>query len=259
VEQSGSGSMPMLSDSEVLEVQDWETTGEQDIESLSPSNDPDSDLPLPAIDLASARVSGPTGKQPLKLIPATPPPTPGPAPELPPPLPGSPLIPQSKQERLLEDLFGDAPSIETGSPSESFGQLPVSGAISDSELIDLGGPRRANVHFVDGGSSRGILREMDPTAPFVRFETGSGDSTRLEELPSLSLKAVFILLPKGASYPPKKGRKISVTMIDGRHLTGFSPDYNPNSKAFILYPEIDRGNVEQVIIYQNGVETVQPL
>jgi len=45
-------------------------------------------------------------------------------------------------------------------------------------------------------------------------------------------------------------------MMDGRKLEGFTPDYQPRSRAFTLFPARDEGNIERVVIYNDAVKNI---
>jgi hypothetical protein len=174
---------------------------------------------------------------------------------------------------FLNDLFED----ESGA-GQSDGMIPVAptspprntetirsapvfsgsrpGLAKRGKANDLSGPRRATVHFKDGVNRRGVLGNVDTDADLIRLEPAPGDNTPAEDLVALSLKAIFLLLPRGAAYPEKTGLETRVTMMDGRSLEGFTPDYDPRRKAFTLFPKADRGNIERVIVFNDAVKNI---
>ncbi|MBW1808587.1 MAG: hypothetical protein JRJ87_10370, partial [Deltaproteobacteria bacterium] len=174
---------------------------------------------------------------------------------------------------FLQDLFDD-PSESGGGleplPGQATRQPAASSAVSVVSSVplphrkttkggkanDLSGPRRATVHFKDGVNRRGTIGNIDLDADLLRLEATPGSSTPAEDLVALSLKAIFLLVPRGTAYPEKEGHETKVTLIDGRSLEGFCADYDPQKKAFTLFPKFDRGNIERIIVFNDAVKNI---
>ncbi len=124
------------------------------------------------------------------------------------------------------------------------------------EEYELTGPRRVTVHFKDGVSRRGTIQPFDIDADTIRLDAQAGSHALDEDLVTLALKAIFLLLPRGAPYPPKAGTPVRVVLIDDRELEGTSPDYDPRKKAFTLFPKIDRGKIERIIVFNDAVKNI---
>jgi hypothetical protein len=121
---------------------------------------------------------------------------------------------------------------------------------------DLSGPRRAAVHFKEGASRRGVIKEISTNEDTIHlYPQGSIDHPG-DDLVALALKAIFLMLPPGTNYPPKKGLSCKIVLIDNRSLEGFTPDYDPNHKAFTLFPTQNRGNIERVMVFNEAVKNI---
>jgi len=166
---------------------------------------------------------------------------------------------QSESGGGLEPLPGQAARQPAASSAVSVvSAVPTPGRQSPKggKVNDLSGPRRATVHFKDGVNRRGTIGAIDLDADLLRLEATPGSSAPAEDLVALSLKAIFLLLPRGTAYPEKEGHETKVTMIDGRSLEGLCPDYDPQKKAFTLFPKIDRGNIERIIVFNAAVKNI---
>jgi hypothetical protein len=122
--------------------------------------------------------------------------------------------------------------------------------------VNLQGPRKATVHFLDAVTRRGVITNLDTNADLIRLEPTPESKAPVEDLLAVTLKTIFLMLPRGAAYPPKQGRQVTVLLVDGRGLEGCTPDYDPKRKAFTLFPSDDRGNIERIIIYTGAVKTL---
>jgi hypothetical protein len=127
----------------------------------------------------------------------------------------------------------------------------------EQAVFDLpSGTRKVTVHFKDGVTTRGIISNIDLDADLIRLTPSAGESKPAEDLLAMTLKTIFVLLPQGTDYPEKPGRPVEVTLVDDRTLKGTTPDYDPGKKAFTLFPEVDRGNIERIIIYNDAVSSI---
>jgi hypothetical protein len=195
-------------------------------------------------------------------------------------MPPDPDAPSAKKTEITSD---DAEFINTlfeksdGSP-EDDGMVPVPAPPSQEALKealprpmqvgkraaptgggasnDLRGPRKATVHTKDGVTRRGIIGHIDTDADTVRLDPPAGSSAPAEDLVALSLKAIFLMLPRGTGHPPRSGDEVRLVLIDGRSLEGTTPDYNPSRKAFTLFPSGSRGNVERIIVFNDAVKNI---
>ncbi len=162
---------------------------------------------------------------------------------------------------FLNDLFDDAstaPAAHSGGAPVPFvgaqRQAHPPGAAGKSN--DLSGPRRATVHFKDGVTRRGVIGHIDTDADTIRLEPAPGSDAGAEDLVALSIKAIFLLLPRGTAHPESDGIPTRISLIDGRKLEGSTPDYDPRRKAFTLFPKDSRGNTERVIVFNDAIKNI---
>ncbi|MBN2495713.1 MAG: hypothetical protein JXR96_14060 [Deltaproteobacteria bacterium] len=156
---------------------------------------------------------------------------------------------------LLDSLFGEGEVSESvARPLDLEAPRPVKRS-SPRAGNDLSGSRKATVHFKDGVNRRGTIEMIDTDADLIRLEPARGGGEP-EDMVALSLKAIFLMLPSGVGYPEKEGLACQLRMIDGRQLRGFTPDYDPQRKAFTLFPSEDRGNIERVIVFNDAVKNI---
>ncbi|MBW2702467.1 MAG: hypothetical protein JRF33_16730 [Deltaproteobacteria bacterium] len=168
---------------------------------------------------------------------------------------------------MLDDLFGGGGADETAdkpakvkpkkattgvSASSGQGISRPSGPVMINELT---GERKATVHFKDGVNRRGVIQAIDTDADLIHLADARGDGPG-EDLVALSLKAIFLMLPRGVLPPEKSGYSVHVRMMDGRDLDGYTPDYDPNRKAFTLFPNDERGNIERVIVFNDAIKNI---
>jgi hypothetical protein len=121
---------------------------------------------------------------------------------------------------------------------------------------DLRGPRKATVHYKDGVTRRGVIGQVDTDADTIRLDPPSGSSAPSEKLVALSLKTIFLMLPRGTAHPQPEGPAVRMVLIDGRSLEGNTPDYDPQRKAFTLFPKASRGNIERIIVFNDAVKNI---
>ena len=108
-----------------------------------------------------------------------------------------------------------------------------------------GGKVAAVIHLVTGGTVRGSLEALDPNAPTVDIVDRAGRRTPVA---TQDILAVFFGVRRG--HPPREpaGQRLVVTLINGRGLSGCSPDYAPGAAALTLVLDPRRPNVDSVWI-----------
>lgn len=157
---------------------------------------------------------------------------------------------------FLNDLFDDASPAGPAPVPFADAARPARSSGAAGKTNDLAGPRRATVHFKDSVIRRGVIGHIDTDADTIRLEPPPGSDAGAEDLVALSLKAIFILLPRGTAQPEKDGIPTRISLIDGRKLEGFTPDYDPRHKAFTLFPKAGGGNTERVIVFNDAVKNI---
>ena len=183
------------------------------------------------------------------------------------PTQGSPRRSNTLMASLFDDPVDNSPALD-----DLFGEQQTQGppepSIRKSESTDIirkrkphkespfKGPRRVTVHFKDGFNRRGTMRELEPAAAQFHLEPKPNTNEQPERFDALALKAIFVMLPRGNSYPTKTGTQCKITMIDGRSLEGFTDDYDPSQYAFTLLPKTDRGNIERVLVFLDAIKNI---
>ncbi len=164
-------------------------------------------------------------------------------------------MPQASPEPLEPIVVGSAPAKKPSTPQKPHVGRGVS-RIKASKPNDLRGPRRATVHFKDGVSKRGVISEVDTDANTIVLDPPKGGNRPKEKLNAMALKAIFLLLPRGVAYPEKSGYYCKIVLMDNRKLEGYTPDYDPQRKAFTLFPLEDKGNIERILIFNEAIKNL---
>ncbi len=156
----------------------------------------------------------------------------------------------------MDDLFTDSvvARISTGTGVVPI-ELPSKGGHSALEPNDMQGPRQAIVHEKSGLTRRGMVEWTDNDAEVILLDPGQGAGAQGRELEIGSLKKIILMLPDSLARPEKRGRKVSLQLRDGHMMEGFTPDYEPDSKAFTLLPKSDK-YIERVIVFHSAVKFV---
>lgn len=78
-----------------------------------------------------------------------------------------------------------------------------------------------------------------------------------EDVPFALLKAVFFL-PGNSDEPPEEeieGSTLTVEFADGEKIRGKSPEYNPASAGFFLYPA-DRSRNDRIFVVTSAIVSI---
>lgn len=96
---------------------------------------------------------------------------------------------------------------------------------------------------MSGASKRGELTAFSPAAGDIRIRSsGVEEAVEVNEI-----FAIFVGLSKAGAPLAATGTRIAVKLLNGKELTGHSPDYAPGAAAMTLVPD-DRRNVDRVWI-----------
>jgi hypothetical protein len=166
-------------------------------------------------------------------------------------------------DRKSTDAWLNDTEIETGGDDDITPIAPAkpraTAAFAEriTQLIDISpGPRKATVHFKDGVTRRGVIGNFDIGADLIHLDPPAGSSAPAEDLVALALKTIFLMLPRGADKPRVNGSSVRLVLIDGRSLEGVTTDYDPQERAFTLFPKGTRGNIERIIVYNDAVKNI---
>jgi hypothetical protein len=201
-------------------------------------------------------------KKPLPALSVEAAPPPLPQEEEPAPRPDPRPAPKAVDRKSIDALFDDT-EIDAGEDEEIASIAPAKPraakpfAEGSTQPVDLPpGPRKATVHFKDGVTRRGVIGQFDTDADLIRLDPPSSSSAPAEDLIAMALKTIFLMLPRGANKPRVNGSAVKLVLIDGRSLEGVTTDYDPQRKAFTLFPKGARGNIERIIVYNDAVKNI---
>ena len=147
----------------------------------------------------------------------------------------------SAQSTALEDLLGQDDFPDPGSPFSS----PQG---SEDPVL-----RSATIHYLDGVTRRGMIANFDPQADCIRLIPQGGSEEIVEEVDTEQLKTIFLMTQQEGMATTRDGCDARVSLIDGRTLEGLIPDYDPEQRAFMLYPKVERGNIDCIVVYRRAV------
>ena len=147
----------------------------------------------------------------------------------------------SAQSTALEDLLGQDDFPDPGSPFSS----PQG---SEDPVL-----RSATIHYLDGVTRRGMIANFDPQADCIRLIPQGGSEEIVEEVDTEQLKTIFLMTQQEGGATTRDGCDARVSLIDGRTLEGLIPDYDPEQRAFMLYPKVERGNIDCIVVYRRAV------
>jgi len=143
-------------------------------------------------------------------------------------------------------VIGNELRLEEGAPV-----TPLLEAYSDPSEIPthFAETRRVVVHLQNGAVQRGLVNGADLLAPTITLATPA-DSVSIE---TRSIKAVFFMREPNASAPTPTGRKVQLTLSDGRNLQGFAPNPLPSSGGFYLLPTDTVSNTAWIYVYPHAI------
>jgi hypothetical protein len=112
------------------------------------------------------------------------------------------------------------------------------------------------VHFVSGGTKRGVIAPFDAADGQVVFL--SNDPQKPAEVVSLdNVLAIFFGLMKGEEATPVTGEKVVVTLINDKRLAGLTPDYQEGGESLTIIPEPRRGNIDRIWVPASAVKAIE--
>lgn len=125
---------------------------------------------------------------------------------------------------------------------------------------------RLVVRYLDGRVVKGYTNDFYPTKP--GFPLTDRESGELTEIRFADLKAVFFVkdFDTDGEIRPRDdierfglGRKVRVRFSDGEELVGFSTNYGPDRRNFVLFPGDPDSNSVKVVIPLEATEAVEYL
>lgn len=141
--------------------------------------------------------------------------------------------------------------------------------VSDEPVApELRGWSRLVVRYLDGRLLKGYGRDFLPGRGALElWNDPEGPSESRVTIPFAHLKAVFFVhdfagnpahsLADGAEDPSARGRRMTVTFVDGEVLRGTTLSYNQNAPGFFLSPLDSTTNNEKVFVLAGAIRHVQ--
>jgi len=141
--------------------------------------------------------------------------------------------------------------------------------ISDTpEAVEPLGWNRLVVRYRDGRLLKGYGREFLPARGSLNlWHEPDGSSESRFTIPFAHLKAVFFVhdfvgnpahsVPAAAEDVSARGRRITVTFVDGEVLEGVTLGYNQNSPGFFVSPLDSTSNNAKVFVLAGAIRHVQ--
>jgi len=140
--------------------------------------------------------------------------------------------------------------------------------IDDKPAPELRGWNKLVVHYLDGRLVKGYGRDLQPTRGSLDLcnDPDGPDESRIT-IPFAHLKAVFFVqdfggnpdrLPKpDADDPSARGRRVTVTFVDGEVLRGATLGYSQNTPGFFVSPLDSTSNNTRVFVLAGAIRHVQ--
>jgi hypothetical protein len=138
----------------------------------------------------------------------------------------------------------------------------------EPEPPELRGWNRLVVHYLDGRLLKGYGRDLQPTRGSLELcqDPDSPDESRVT-IPFAHLKAVFFVHdfagnPEHCPAPDAdnvsaRGRRITVTFVDGEVLRGATLGYNQNAPGFFVSPLDITSNNARIFVLAGAIRHVQ--
>ncbi len=113
---------------------------------------------------------------------------------------------------------------------------------------------RVVVHRQTGAVVRGVLHGADlQSLPSIQIVGPDG----VEYIETESIKAIFFMREPGVAVPTPGGRRVSLTLSDGRALDGYAPDpLPPQTGGFYILPAETRANTAWIYVFSHAIRDV---
>lgn len=126
---------------------------------------------------------------------------------------------------------------------------------------------RAVVAFLDGRRLKGYVfnfsavKESFRLFPDEMAQQKSGIDVLLKDLKAVFFVKDFAGNPAyqetGPTDPPKHGRKVEITFVDGEKLVGATDAYNPQKLGFFAFPINPGSNNARIFVVNRNVRQVK--
>jgi hypothetical protein len=109
----------------------------------------------------------------------------------------------------------------------------------------------AMIHLIVGGSKRGDVHDFDPGQDHLQLQSPQG----VEQIIMRDVLAIFF--QRWEKPFENEGKRLVVTLVNDRDLTGNSPNYSPGVSSMFVIPENKRGQVSVVWIPAWSVKAIR--
>ena len=161
-----------------------------------------------------------------------------------------------------------AVSKDLASSRERSNEAPTPGVDAESDAPELRGWNKLVVHYLDGRLLKGYGRDLQPTRGSLELcnDPDGPDESRVT-IPFAHLKAVFFvqdfagnpdhLLRPDADDASARGRRVTVTFVDGEVLRGATLGYSQNAPGFFVSPLDSSSNNTRIFVLAGALRHVQ--
>jgi len=161
-----------------------------------------------------------------------------------------------------------AVSKDLASSHERAKEKPAPRIDDKSHAPELRGWNKLVVHYLDGRLLKGYGRDLQPTRGSLDLCNGpDGPNESRITIPFAHLKAVFFVqdfagnpdhLPRpDADDPSARGRRVTVTFVDGEVLRGATLGYSQNAPGFFVSPLDSTSNNARIFVLAGAIRHVQ--
>ena len=173
--------------------------------------------------------------------------------------------------QLLEagaQLLGVSKDLSSSRARVTEQEVPEVADVDEPESPALRGWNRLVVHYLDGRLLKGYGRDLQPTRGSLELchdPDGPGE-TRVT-IPFAHLKAVFFVHDfagnpahcpaPDADHASARGRRITVTFVDGEVLRGATLGYSQNAPGFFVSPLDTTSNNARIFVLAGAIRHVQ--
>lgn len=112
----------------------------------------------------------------------------------------------------------------------------------------------AIVHLLKGGTVRGFIERFEADEGRILVRGRDDDASQEVRLDQVLL-IFFARRPEDAPSP-KRGPKVDITLVNGKRVVGFSPDYRTGGSALTVVPAADRSGVDRMWIPAWSVKSI---
>jgi hypothetical protein len=161
-----------------------------------------------------------------------------------------------------------AVSKDLASSRERMIEEPAPEVVAEAESPELRGWNKLVVHYLDGRLLKGYGRDVQPTRGSLELcNDPDGPQESRITIPFAHLKAVFFVHDfagnpehcpaPGADAVSARGRRITVTFVDGEILRGATLGYNQNAPGFFVSPLDVTSNNIRIFVLAGAIRHVQ--